>query len=513
MNNSFAGFKALVTFAILLPVAIILGYTLSNPLSYSTFATIGIVLGVMTFPFFLKWHQPMLILCWNLAAIIPFIKGQPRIGLVVAALAFSLALFERALDRNMRFVQVWQVTTPLFLLALVVLLTSGLTGGIGLRTFGSEVYGGKKYVFLLASIAAYFALTAWQIPAAKGKFYVGLFFLGSVFGFVSDLYPFFPSWLEFTAWFFPPTGYVSTETLANGVARFPGIATAGEALFFLMIMRYGLRGIFLSGKLWRPVLLTLFFSTVFVGGFRSMILLSIIVCIVQFFLEGLHRTRLMPLFVGVGMLCAVLLIPFASKLPFTFQRALAFLPLDISTAARFDAQQSSQWRIDIWEALLPQVPQYFWLGKGYAIHQEDYQMMGLDTSFRAIDASDRGLALAGDYHNGPLSVILPFGVWGGLAFLWFLWAGGRVLYFNYRYGDPTLKLVNTFLLTLFICRTMVFLFVYGALNTDIWRFAGTVGLSVALNNGMCRKVARLNEETIESNPRPVLLRARPSFQR
>jgi len=31
-----------------------------------------------------------------------------------------------------------------------------------------------------------------------------------------------------------------------------------------------------------------------------------------------------------------------------------------------------------------------------------------------------GAELAGDYHNGPLSVIIPFGVFGVIAFVWFL---------------------------------------------------------------------------------------------
>jgi hypothetical protein len=30
---------------------------------------------------------------------------------------------------------------------------------------------------------------------------------------------------------------------------------------------------------------------------------------------------------------------------------------------------------------------------------------------------------AGDYHNGPLSILIPFGLFGMIAFLWLLGAG------------------------------------------------------------------------------------------
>ena len=73
----------------------------------------------------------------------------------------------------------------------------------------------------------------------------------------------------------------------------------------------------------------------------------------------------------------------------------------------------------MWKALLPQVPPHLLLGKGYAISMEDFEMMGRDVAFRSVDASQQGLALAGDYHNGPLSVVIPFGIWGVIAFLWF----------------------------------------------------------------------------------------------
>jgi hypothetical protein len=62
-----------------------------------------------------------------------------------------------------------------------------------------------------------------------------------------------------------------------------------------------------------------------------------------------------------------------------------------------------------------------------------------------MDASEGSLAVAGDYHNGPLSTLIPFGIWGGITILVVHLRGITGLYRNLKYGDPQLKVVNIFL--------------------------------------------------------------------
>jgi hypothetical protein len=94
--------------------------------------------------------------------------------------------------------------------------------------------------------------------------------------------------------------------------------------------------------------------------------------------------------------------------------------------------------------------------------------------------------LVGDFHNGPLSVLVPFGLWGAIAWLWFLAAALRVLYFNYKYGDPALRHLNTFFFAVFLMRTLFFFVVFGGIESDMLIFAGLLGLSVSLNGGVAR---------------------------
>ena len=93
--------------------------------------------------------------------------------------------------------------------------------------------------------------------------------------------------------------------------------------------------------------------------------------------------------------------------------------------------------------------------------------------------------LAGDYHNGPLSIIIPFGVYGFLAWLWLVAASIRALWLNHRHGPESLRKINTLLLAAFLVQLIVFTFVVGALFSELIIFLSLVGLSLSINNGIC----------------------------
>jgi hypothetical protein len=281
--------------------------------------------------------------------------------------------------------------------------------------------------------------------------------------------------------------------------------------------RYGIRGIFFSGRLWLLGIYFLSFSLIFLGGFRSTLFMTGAVFTFQFFLEGLHRTKFLPVVLWIGIMASVALVPLASKLPYTFQRALAFLPIQLDPAAKRDAQGSWEWRVEMWKALLPQIPQHLLLGKGLAITPEDYNEMmttPLSVAAEQFDPSQQNLALSYDYHNGPLSVVIPFGIWGCLTVLWFFVAGLRVVYCNFRYGDPTLQTFNIFLFVGFLVCVIQFIFIGGGVCTDMAKFAGFLGLSVALNGGVCRPVPQpvpARETFLHSRGVLPRLPSRPAF--
>ncbi|HEX5400466.1 MAG TPA: O-antigen ligase family protein, partial [Verrucomicrobiae bacterium] len=405
------------------------------------------------------------------------------------------------------------ISLPLLLLAAVALVTAKLTGGIGLHALGSSVMGGKKYIFLLAGIMGYFALIAQPIPLHKARLYVALFILSECIRVLGDLIVFLPRSFYFVFLFFPPDAYALPDS--DAFTRFTGVSAMASAVLYYILARYGMNGIFREGKLWRAMVLVLCFALMLAGGFRSMLAASGLLFAILFFLEGMHRTKLMPILVFGALLAAVIVVPMADRMPYTFQRALSFLPgVKVNPIVRADAQASVDWRLNMWQALLPYVPEHLLLGKGYAITSEDFQMMERNSPFLIINPADQGLALAGDYHNGPLSVILPLGIWGAIAVLWFLIAGVWALNRNRLYGDPSLQTINTFLFAAFLTKVITFFLIVGALTSDIAVFAGYLGLSVSLNGGIRRRAS--NPATVPAGlptPLPVQSRWQPAFQK
>ncbi|MGA2852602.1 MAG: O-antigen ligase family protein [Verrucomicrobiota bacterium] len=515
MNNSAAILRALIIYAICVPLAIVVGYmavSLVNSPSYSNFSLFGVLALLLIAPVLLRWHHPLLVLSCNLPLVVFFLPGRPSLYLPMLVVSLGISMLQRTMNQNMRFIPAPQITWPLLCLIMVVLATAKLTGGIGLHALGSEVMGGKKYIFLLAGIVGYFALTARRIPPHQAGLYVALFFLGGCVSIMGDMIAFIPRSFFFLFLFFPPDLYAYTGS--ESTLRFAGVSGMASAIFSYMLARYGIKGIFGAGKPRRAVVFILFSTLVLFGGFRSMLLGMALLFGMQFFMEGLHRTRLLPVIALFATLAAVICIPLANRLPYTFQRALSILPLNIDPAVRAGAQASLDWRIEMWRALLPKVPSHLLLGKGYAISQEDLQLMGNDTAFRSVDPTEQGLVLSGDYHNGPLSVILPFGIWGAIAFLWFLIAGVWALHHNRLYGDPALQTVNTFLFTSFLVKIICFVVIFGGLSGDIAAFGGLLGLSVSLNGGVCRPARQAAVTTAGPPARiPVRPRLQPVFQK
>jgi hypothetical protein len=142
----------------------------------------------------------------------------------------------------------------------------------------------------------------------------------------------------------------------------------------------------------------------------------------------------------------------------------------------------------MWREVLPEVSQYLLIGKGYALSPTDLYLTEWGVSMGFL-SSYAGAITSGDYHSGPLSVLMPFGIWGAIAFIWLLGAGLKVLHSNRQHGEPRLKRVNDFLFVYFLTQSLFFIFVFGALNSQLPVFLGVLGLSISLNGGVRRKEA------------------------
>jgi O-antigen ligase len=511
MSNPRLVLQSLFVYLICLPLAVMLGYFLANPSDLTSFGTIALMLLFLSVPLLLRYHYPLMLLAWNASVVLFFLPGRPQLWLAAAGLSIVLTLAHRMMDKQARFIQVPELIWPLVMLVLVIVITASATGGIGLRSMGGELYGGKRYIELLFGVIGFFAISWQRIPQERVHLYLALFFLGGITSFIGDLYSIAGPLLMPLFLFFPPTG---TSLIASDseMTRFVGLTGASSALFSFMLAKYGVRGIFAEGKPWRLLLFASFCLAGFFGGYRSLIISFILIFTMQFFLEGMHRTRLLPALTVALVMIAALGIPTLKKLPPAFQRALAFLPVPIDPMVRQDADSSSEWRLRIWRVVLPQVPQYLLLGKGYAMTQADFAVASRNAHQHDFE-ENWSATLAGDYHNGPLSIIISFGIWGAAAFVWFLGAAFRVLYKNYRYGNPEFRGINSFLFAIFTARVLMFFFIFGSFYSDFPHFVAWVALSISINGGVARAAPIPAPETKTAAFSSVLARPRSAFSR
>jgi O-antigen ligase len=201
-----------------------------------------------------------------------------------------------------------------------------------------------------------------------------------------------------------------------------------------------------------------------------------------FFFEKLYRTNLAPILFVVGLLLAVVSLPFVQQMPLMMQRSLSFLPIEVSPLAKSAAEDSSDWRINIWKEVVPTIPQYLIVGKGYGMDARANEMSEAFRDFQSNDDGSGAIA-ASDFHNGPLSLIIPLGIFGVIGFLWFLFASIKTLINNFRFGDPENQQINTFLLAYFLTKTVFFFAVFGSFQNELAVFVGLIALSVSINGG------------------------------
>ena len=520
MNNIHALVRSIITYAVCIPLAAVIGYMLTKPLSFSEAAMYCILLTILVFPLLAKYHYPLMLACWSMPISLFFIKTSPSIGMVMMVISFGISVFDRILARQTKFITVPELILPLIVMALVVIFTAELTGGIGLRSLGGDVYGGKKYVFLFVGILGYFALVARPIPPEKAKLYISLYLLGGVLSIISDLASILPGGLRFIYLLIPASGVgsqsLATSDFAGGVSRLPGTGSAALTVFMWMLAYFGVRGLLITKSPWRTIFFVVAFCTIGLGGYRSAIMQSIAIFGILFYMARLHRTPMLFVFILAAVVLAAGVLPFASRLPMVMQRSLAFLPLDLSPEALQSAQGSTDWRVNLWSSVAQEIPKYFFVGKGYSISMEDWTdiEVGNTATYGKISGEDEPLAISGDFHNGPLSVIIPFGIWGVLAFLWIVFVCIWVLFRNYRYGLPAFRLINSFLLAQLLVKLLIFLTVFGAMQNDIGSFMACVGFSVALNNGVAKPTGQTVQSAVSRfHPGGGMVRTRPAMAR
>ena len=491
MASTFAVTRNHLIFGVCLPFAVLLGYLLADINDPVSRVVIGISIAVLSFPLLMRWYHPLMILAWNSAAQVTFVPGAPTMWAFFSVVGLFFAVLNRSVNSENKFVHAPSLTIPLVLFAILIVVTAAMSGGVAIQTLGSSGRGGRFYFYILAAIAGYFALSSRTISPKHAYLVLAFFYLPGLGAALTHIAAHVGPVAKLIYFFYPGEAdsdpFSQTQGLALGEVRFGGLTTASLAFFCWLLSRYGVKGVFDLARPWRLILFLGGISVGLLGGFRSHLIVVTLIFSILFIVEKLWRTKVMLLVTVFGVLFMVLLLGFADKLPTTIQRSFSFLPVGIDPLIKAQAESSSEWRINIWKSVIDEVPIYFFKGKGYNYSDDDMYMAQFRMTYSGDTGAAQGAAIAGDYHNGPLSLLIPFGIYGLVIFMWIIAAGSLYLYKNYQQGLPELKVINGFLFACFTARAIFFFSVFGAIALELYVYTGILGLSVALNQNKPKK--------------------------
>jgi len=217
-------------YAVCLPLAIVIGYMVSDPLDKTTDVTLTIVLFLLVLPLLLRWYHAWTIAIWNMAVVFVFLPGLLPGWMPVACVGFMVAIGHYILNRERKFLPTGSVSMSLVALAIVVVATAELRGGLGFHVLGNDAIGGKRYLFIWVGIIGYFVLISQKVPPEKRRWYTVLFLLGAVTQAIGELGSYLGPAFHFIYVFFPTDISTSTQASVVGpevIERLGGVANAG----------------------------------------------------------------------------------------------------------------------------------------------------------------------------------------------------------------------------------------------------------------------------------------------
>jgi len=378
---------------------------------------------------------------------------------------------------------------------------------VGFFALQSSMVGGRPYFEIGLAFGAFAVLSRVQIS-----------------DYLARIFPFFyvvPGWcvgvLDMISRLSPQAGYVLNSLYCGigsrgvfeafqqeaqlGETRMAGLQFAGLSSVLALCARYNPITLISPLYPWRCFLLALSFAAVFLSGFRGLLLF----CLVALFLSSVLRGRIKDLWVAAALMLMVITLLISLQgsmlqLPRTMQRALSWLPGDWDQAALSDAEDSTRWRLEMWEWALndDRIMRDKIFGQGFGLSLDDMNliaasMMAGKGGSSLLGGSDRELfMITGVLHSGPLSTIKYVGIVGLFLYLVLL------LYMSYAAWTLCQKARGTkaLPLALFVSIPIIyepfnFVVIFGALESNYPQLLFWAGLLK-----MCSNYVKSCEATI-----------------
>ena len=442
-----------------------------------------------------------------------FIPGFPQ-PWYAATPVVAVVMVMRFLMRSPMFQFRWSWLDFVMLAQAAALWQSYLRNPTGLALFGGDIYGGRPYFDYAVAIASYFLLTVIRTDIKTLKKVIIVVIAANVFDdVVRAISGLSGTFARLVAQVY---GNVDYEANFQGASyefdimntRFGAFAGIGLTLCLICCAFRRPLSCMAPIPVWAFVsnLLGLFF-TLF-SGFRSGL-----IQIGCYFIAGsmIRRRPFDAVLAGVagGMIVLIFGAVFGlSGLPMPVQRALSFLPFEVSDTVRHAAQTSSDWRFEMWRIVLSSDKyiknKMLGDGFGYSRAEHDAQMKALEgTGSYAGDSIDMFIA-KGSYHGWHVEAIRFTGVLGLvigvillIGFANSAWKGMKHFRNTEYFGYICYICIPIFIQPFF------HLFIFGSYRSTFIELIAMAGIVRLIDNIRINELAHLTESSngsIMDNP-------------
>lgn len=387
----------------------------------------------------------------------------PDSTLSLAQILLIIYLFKSFFNStNYKIIELKTISTILILFIIIIFVTV-LFRGSGIQFLGSKTWGGFSYITIISHILFTFFISKTylnQEELLKSFKYLTILSLLPVvveilfyFGIKGDWNGFIPT-------------VISSEYYKEDLGlRFQSAEMTSKVLVLFAFLLYYSKGKLMSSTKIYGIIIFGFLMAGLSGHRISLI--SIIIFLGLLFLVKSKINKIKIFIYGTVFLLTfyTFIFIFVDYLPFPIQRSLSFLPfITVPQDVILDAVGSNEFRVMIWDIVLDEIKDNLLVGKGLTFSSDDYYW-ATETDIASIES----FVITGNFHNGPLSLLIGFGFPGLILFI-LIFSISIFKLNNIRkckWNNPILENYFIIFYCYYIVEVFIFIVIYGDLNKKL----------------------------------------------
>ncbi len=389
--------QAIFIFAIGIVLSVWLGFALVTE-TFETLLKVGGTLLLITAALLGRRIWLMMILFTSMNVILYRWFGTTDIGQFIF-IVFSLILF---LMRKLHFEVSFTEIEFWMLLIVGCIVQAYLRHPVGLNIMGAGNVGGRPYIVLGLAVTSYYILSTLKVPENELKWAMKLALIGGFIG------------------------------IPLKMARFGSLSAGGEeggdripslSEFSLLVSRWISCRVSLVKALARPAYGLVIIATIIIAaasGYRNSVAMVGLIYLGATYYHGGFGTLVGCLLICIIAIGVLALVNLALPLPGNIQRALSPLPGTWEEQYTIAADQSTQWRVEMWkEAIFTDhwiqnkiIGDGIGMSAAQLVTNENMTATRGGVSAYGLLVQQENMLINGSYHSGPVHSVRMTGYVG-----------------------------------------------------------------------------------------------------